>query len=35
MAIFSAKIFFPDINVTQGLIYAYITYTVTGTLTAS
>jgi glucuronide carrier protein len=32
MAIFSAKIFFPDINVTQGLIYAYITYTVMGTL---
>jgi glucuronide carrier protein len=32
MAIFSAKIFFPDLNVTQGLIYAYITYTVMGTL---
>ena len=32
MAIFSAKIFFPDMDVTQGLIYAYITYTVMGTL---
>jgi glucuronide carrier protein len=32
MAIFSAKIFFPDLNATQGLIYAYVTYTVMGTL---
>jgi glucuronide carrier protein len=32
MAIFSAKIFFPNISITQGLIYAYITYIVMGTL---
>lgn len=32
MAIFSANIFFPGMNVSQGLIYAYITYTVMGTL---
>jgi glucuronide carrier protein len=32
MAIFSANIFFPDMDATQGLIYAYITYTVMGTL---
>ena len=32
MAIFSAKIFFPNISVTAGLIYAYVTYIVMGTL---
>jgi glucuronide carrier protein len=32
MAIFSAEIFFPDMSRTQGLVYAYVTYTVMGTL---
>jgi glucuronide carrier protein len=32
MALFSANIFFPDMNATQGLIYAYIAYAVMGTL---
>jgi glucuronide carrier protein len=32
MAIFSANIFFPDMSATQGLIYAYVTYALMGTL---
>jgi glucuronide carrier protein len=32
MALFSAKIFFPNLSVTQGLIYAYVAYMVMGTL---
>jgi glucuronide carrier protein len=32
MAIFSANIFFPDMSATQGLVYAFITYAVMGTL---
>jgi glucuronide carrier protein len=32
MVIFSANIFFPDMSATQGLIYAYITYALMGTL---
>ena len=32
MAIFSADIFFPGMSATQGLVYAYITYTLMGTL---
>jgi glucuronide carrier protein len=32
MAIFSANTFFPGMSATQGLIYAYVTYAVMGTL---
>jgi glucuronide carrier protein len=32
MAIFSAKIFFPNLDETQALIYAYVSYAVMGTL---
>jgi glucuronide carrier protein len=32
MAIFSAEIFFPGMSRTEGLIYAYVTYTLMGTL---